>query len=89
MPKFSVKLVAALALAGLSLGNHSPVSAQDEAGEVTITDSQPEAITESEQLPIPGDGSSGQAMPYSGGSAGDYSGGYGADSSGGYVADYS
>lgn len=76
MPKFSVKLVAALALAGLSLGNHSPASAQEEAGEVIITDSRPEAITESEQLPIPGDGATGEAMPYSEGYSADYSGDY-------------
>lgn len=66
MPKFSVKLVAALALAGLSLGNHSPASAQENAGELTITDSRPEAITESEQLPVPGDAATSGSIPYSG-----------------------
>ena len=56
MPKFTFKLVAALALAGVSLGEISSASAQDaEAGEVTITDSKPEPITETESLPTPGD----------------------------------
>ncbi len=54
MPKFTVHLIAALALAGVSLGECSHVSAQTQPA-----DSRPEPITESEPLPIPGDGNSG------------------------------
>ena len=54
MPKFPVKLITALALAGVSLGE-LPAPAQEAAGEATITDSQQEPITESEPLPTPGE----------------------------------
>jgi hypothetical protein len=58
MPHFSVKLVAAVAWAGVSLGETSSVLAQQPApGVVTISDTQTEPITESESLPTPGDAS--------------------------------
>jgi hypothetical protein len=59
MPKLPVKLIAALALAGVSLGDLSSAPAQSDAGEALISDSPREPITESEPLPIPGDASNG------------------------------
>jgi len=53
MPKLSVQLVTALALAGLSLGNSSAPA--EPPGIVTIADTQPEPITEAEDLPAPGE----------------------------------
>ncbi len=62
MPKITVHLALALAMAGVSLGEAIPVNAQDsDVGEVTITDSRPEPITESEPLPIPGEGTAEQS----------------------------
>lgn len=57
MPQFSIKLVAALAFAGVSVGEYSVAVAQPSAaGEVTITDKN-EPITESQPLPTPGESS--------------------------------
>lgn len=67
MPQLPIKLVAALAFAGVSVGEHSLAVAQPSAaGEVTISD-QSEPITEAEPLPTPGDtaDSSSTAMPES------------------------
>ncbi len=59
MPHLPIKFVAALAFAGVSVGEYSLAVAQPSAaGEVTITDKS-EPITESEPLPTPGDASSG------------------------------
>ncbi len=56
MPKFPVKLIAALALAGVGLGDLSSLPAQDaEVGIVNISDTPNEPITESEPLPTPGE----------------------------------
>lgn len=77
MPKLSIKLAAALAFAGVSVGEYSAAVAQlPAAGEVTISDNS-EPITEAEQLPTPGDApsSSGTATPESMAYAEGYAGG--------------
>jgi hypothetical protein len=61
MPQLSLKFVAALAFAGVSVGEYSQAVAQPSAaGEVTISDKN-EPITESQPLPIPGDSSAASA----------------------------
>jgi hypothetical protein len=56
MPQFSIKLLAALAFAGVSVGeSYNAVAQPSAAGEVTISD-KAEPITEGEPLPTPGDG---------------------------------
>jgi hypothetical protein len=56
MPKFSVQLLAALALAGVSLGDFSSAPAQEPAAPTpSIINPQSEPITEAESLPIPGE----------------------------------
>jgi hypothetical protein len=55
MPKFPVQLVAALALAGVSLGDFSSAPAQESApANPGVIAPQREPITEAEPLPIPG-----------------------------------
>jgi hypothetical protein len=81
MPKLSVPLVAALALAGLSLGE-MPSASAELPGIVNISDAQSEPITEAAELPAPGeevgsyDDSLGDMSAYNGGMA--YPGGWGA-----------
>lgn len=70
MPKFSIKLAAALALAGLCLGDVSPAGAQEAEAEA-----QPEPITEAADLPAPGEDVGSSSAGMSSGIA--YNGGYG------------